>query len=272
MYTMNKLFFYIAIICIAFNSCISKKTLIAGREDMEITSLFIYDSIRLANKQIESFSARFTGSFSIDKTIESKGSIRIKRDSIIWISLSPLLIEAVRCVFTPDSVFIINRLERSYYAGTYDILEKFSGFTVNFWTLQAIFLNEFWLYPSHNDSLMTNAIAHYTPNITKDKILLEPAEKQSNLELNIPNQSYSISRDAFRVSATHIFDHQKQTAFSLSYSNFETFDSIVFPLQFTFTANKNNARLGIGMEYSRVDFNSNLSFPFSINPNFTPWE
>lgn len=45
------------------------------------------------------------------------GTIRMRRDSTVWISLSALLgMESVRAMVTQDSVFVINRMGQNYLA------------------------------------------------------------------------------------------------------------------------------------------------------------
>ena len=121
---MNKFFFVFLCVSLFFVSCRSTQTRIVNRELKQLETRDLLDSIYYQYGDYSTFSARFTATISNPKSVESKGSIRIQKDSVIWISLSPLLIEAFRCMFTPDSVYIVNRLERSYYAGNYDILQN----------------------------------------------------------------------------------------------------------------------------------------------------
>ena len=71
-------------------------------------------------------STRFSGSVLWDgKTHSIAGSMRIRSDSAIYISIAPILgIEIARAIITPDSVKLINRLESTYYSGDMKILFK----------------------------------------------------------------------------------------------------------------------------------------------------
>ena len=45
-----------------------------------------------------------------------KANIRVKKDSIIWISLkAPLGIEVLRTMISPDSIFFMNRMDKTYF-------------------------------------------------------------------------------------------------------------------------------------------------------------
>ena len=68
------------------------------------------------------FSAKFNLDLIIDKKKNSvTGQIRMKKDSCIWITLSPALgIEMARLLITTDSVKFINRINKTYFTGDYN--------------------------------------------------------------------------------------------------------------------------------------------------------
>lgn len=269
---MNKFFIVLFGISLFLFSCRSTKTRIVQRELKEMETGSLLDSIVYQYGDYSTFSARFNATISNPKSFESKGSIRIQKDSVIWISLSPLLIEAFRCMLTRDSVFIVNRLERTYYAGNYDILQNLTGFTVGFQTLQAVFLNELWVYPTHNDSLLKSNIEKYEPNYKKHEILFKKQARINQTEKKTYSQEYTISTTLLRLVQTKIEDYSKQTDIFIDYSDFRCSDSLTFPNNTSFKVKRKDAKLDISLEYSRIEFNQVLTFPFSINSNFTPWQ
>lgn len=60
--------------------------------------------------------------------LSAKFNVRILRDSVIWIQISKLGFEVGRMYVTPDSAFVINRLEHSY--GAYETLEFLEEYNV----------------------------------------------------------------------------------------------------------------------------------------------
>ncbi len=48
------------------------------------------------------------------------GTIRMRRDHVIQLSLTKFGIEGVRIIFTPDSLYVLDRLHKRYAANTYD--------------------------------------------------------------------------------------------------------------------------------------------------------
>ena len=86
----------------------------------------------------------FTGKTKItyldDKqNLNANATIRIKKDSIIWISVTPGLgIEMLRAVILQDSICVIDRMNKSYYTYDFDSLSKKLKFEVDYNTIEAI--------------------------------------------------------------------------------------------------------------------------------------
>ena len=75
-------------------------------------------------------------------------ALRMRRDSIIWVSASLAGIEGVRAVLTRDSVRVINRLEKTYFSGGYDYLSKLLNVPVSFAQMQALLLGDYLPAPT----------------------------------------------------------------------------------------------------------------------------
>ena len=70
-------------------------------------------------------------------------AIRMRRDSIIWVSAGLAGIEGVRAVLTRDSVRVLNRLDKTFFSGGYDYLSKLLSVPVSFAQMQAILLGDY---------------------------------------------------------------------------------------------------------------------------------
>lgn len=69
-------------------------------------------------------------------------NVRIKRDSIIWISISKIGLEAYRILIRPDSVFAISRFEKIYIAEKLDHFAAQYDINADYATLQGLFTGE----------------------------------------------------------------------------------------------------------------------------------
>jgi Domain of unknown function (DUF4292) len=75
-------------------------------------------------------------------------SLRMRRDSIIWVSAGLAGIEGVRAVLTHDSVRVMNRLDKTYFSGGYDYLSKLLNVPVSFAQMQALLLGDYLPAPT----------------------------------------------------------------------------------------------------------------------------
>ena len=68
-----------------------------------------------------------------------KYNIRVKKDSIIWISLkSPLGIEVLRSMILPDSVYLMNRIGKTYFIKPISHIKEVVKTDISFFQLQEI--------------------------------------------------------------------------------------------------------------------------------------
>lgn len=76
-----------------------------------------------------------------DVTESFKASVRIARDSVVWLSISPALgVEVARVLLAPDSVLFISKIpgNRFYYAGNYDALSDWADTPLRYSDVQSI--------------------------------------------------------------------------------------------------------------------------------------
>ncbi|MEJ7658770.1 MAG: DUF4292 domain-containing protein [Hymenobacter sp.] len=70
-------------------------------------------------------------------------ALRVRRDSAIWLSGSLLGFEGVRALLTPDSVRVVNRLKKEYFAGDYAYLSQLLKVPVTYRQMQDILLGDY---------------------------------------------------------------------------------------------------------------------------------
>jgi len=69
------------------------------------------------------------------------------RDSALWLNVKKLGIEAARALVTPDSVWVINRLDKTYTVRSIQSLQREYGLPGGFDALQHTLLGSAWLIP-----------------------------------------------------------------------------------------------------------------------------
>ncbi len=188
-----------------------------------------------------------------DKNISVTATIRIKKDSIIWLSLSPALgIEAIRGVITQDSIKILNRLERQYLAHDFKSLSKKFNFDINYDLVQAMLLGEMPIPYSLNDQVEKkdgNFIIH---------------QQQGNLVID-----NFIASNKMKAERVQLSENASENTLTLLYDNFQSLSSLLIPYSNQIIL---NYKEGSQMRITRIDIDhgkaeiadSSLKFPFNI--------
>lgn len=275
---MKKLIVGICVGIIILSSCAQKKPVatIKPRELKQITHKQLYDSVQQNYGNYSTFNARFSAQLVNPKPVQIKGTIRVIKDSIIWVSITPALnIEAVRCVITPDSIKYINRIEKTYYEGGYELIQKLTGVPMNYKALQSILLNEMIFYPFEQSIDSMQMFQTYQISKRKNDLVAQSytfKERRSigarRADSSSVFQSMNIQIDCFRVSEFEIIDDAKNLKVKTKYSFFSLIDSIAFPKFLTFEVKSHKKRMEFILSFEKVEFNIEQSYPFNVNTKY----
>jgi Domain of unknown function (DUF4292) len=85
---------------------------------------------KLANQRFEAdwLSAKLRITYSDDyQTRKLTANIRMRKDSVIWMNVKKISVEAARIKITPDSIYAIDRLNKEYFIKDLSFLEKEYG-------------------------------------------------------------------------------------------------------------------------------------------------
>lgn len=137
-----------------------------------------------------------------DKT-EFTASLRMRKDSAIWISVSPALgLEVARVLMTKDSIRVIDRLNGDYYSKDYHFFRTYTTLPVTFDVMQGIiegsplFMNgkEFDVSRKDSSYLLKWESATQTNSLTLNRAFLPLLQtiRDSSADLRITHQQYEI--------------------------------------------------------------------------------
>ena len=115
-----------------FVNCRSTKTIIDNEPELSVAV------VEPADFEFSTISRNFTAKPD-GFNITLNGQLRIKHDSIIWITLSKM-VEIGRAKLTQDSIFVFLKIQNRYFAASYADLYKAIGVDINYQTVQALLL------------------------------------------------------------------------------------------------------------------------------------
>jgi len=185
--------------------------------------------------------------------ISSGITVRMRKDSIIWVSVVPALgIEAARIKITKDSVLMLNRLKREYFARDFSFLKDKYKVDLSFGLLQNIILGNYQPAPDG-----------------QEKIMAESPNQHSRQELANLLIDQFINGSNAKLKKITIKDQQTQNSIAVDYSNFEPLDDTPFAHAALIVVQQ-----GVGdkvkgaiatINYNRISLNeNNLTFPYSV--------
>lgn len=186
-------------------------------------------------------------------------NIRMKKDSLIWISVTGIGFEVARGLITPDSIVLMDKFHKQYYVFSYEALSRKYDFELNFPLLQSIIVGNL-PYPQQPTDRFTKENDVYVLSQTAGRI-------------GISNQ---IATDNFKLLNLNAVEKDKDNTFSLQYSDFRNVGDILFPfisqvvLQIKAAQNQETTETKITLKHTRVELVSESpGFPFSIPSGYT---
>ena len=177
-----------------------------------------------------------------DDNLSSTVSIRMKKDSVIWVSVQPGLgIEAARVMLTQDSVYIVNRLQKKYVAADYAFLRNKLQVDVSFELLQAILLGNYQAQGAEkalNEGDMQH-VQQLRQNLTFDYYIgrlnnkLQQLNVQDNNTGNTITVKYGSFEDVGQVPFAHdlaaqVLQKGQVSDFTISHSRISVSDEVLF--------------------------------------------
>ncbi len=230
---------------------------------------FLFARLKEKELKFDWFSAKFSAEYSNKgKENSFNGQIRIRKDSLIWISLTPMLgIEAVRLMISQDSVKMINRLNDTYFTGDYEYVNRFLNTNIDFDLLQAFLLgNDLQFYENGKFRASVDHGEYKLSTGERGKLKKFVRNSQENLKIFIQN----IWLDAGSFKITHADvkeirrDNIKLESF---YTDFEPVDDQLFPRKMTYTIWADNT-IRVKADFSKLQLNVPLQFPFKIPASY----
>lgn len=250
---------------IAFTSCHSSKKMAKNDKTNELEINQLYTNICKAYGNFETVSLKFAiTSKNLKSLPQIKGKMRIKKDSVIWISIAPVGLEVMRCLITPDSIKLYSKIQKNASAASLDSLSNLWGFPV-FKTLQSLLLNEMFFYSTEPIQDTMALLSMCKVNKKNNKIIISRSlPKNLNKENDIQKeQIWNIKNEHYRITEVKVVEKvdSEKYKMKLFYDDYEIFDSIAYPTNISLKW-KLFANFDMDINYSKVKFNEDLSFPF----------
>ncbi len=252
---MNKSVLLLALVGLGAGACHRAVPAKKGTAPGVSTATTVRTGKEAAVKAVDFDSPYLTAKGKVQATIKGNQqsatiNVRVRRDSAIWLSAGLLGIEGVRALLTPDSVRVINRLDKTYFAGGYDYLTKLLNVPVSFAQAQALLLGNYQAAPAGAALTLGTApsggqrVAFPLNGVIVEQIIQAANGRVEKLTLTETGTDRSLTAD---------------------YADFQAVDGAQVPFAHSLSvdAKQGSAGTQASLKYSKVSAGrEELSFPF----------
>ena len=267
--------FYIAVFILMFSasiySCRNSKKLQSAmsKNDTTITvvvSPAVTDSVKLLNMALEKIESNYINFTTFSSRVKVKyqdskqrnydfnAFVRIQSDSVIWISvIAALGIEAFRVYITPDSVKIIDKLDKTVQYRSVNYIRELIKLPVDFYTVQDIIVGN----PLYFD---TTNILSYREN--ENSISISTSDRYFKQLLTLRKNDFAILHS--KLDDVDLV--QNRTA-DFTFEDYTPVSNRMISLDRKISVSE-KTRLEINLNLKQPEFDKQLSFPFNVPRNY----
>jgi hypothetical protein len=206
---------------------------------------------------------------SIDDKVNSfSASIRMKKDSVVWMSLSALGIEAARVIITPDSIKMLDRVNSKYFAKGFSSVNSLLKVNVDFDMLQCLLVGN---HSSNRDEkkLRSSYVDEqlYILSTLRKRQLKRAMEQKEN--------DKKITRDiwrepaGFRITKLSIEDNKTDRELVATYGSFMETERGRLAQKISIRVKSEKPAM-LEADYTKFTLDKAQETPFSIPEKYTP--
>jgi hypothetical protein len=211
-------------------------------------------------------SAKFSLTYYEDKgKTDLRGQLRMKNDSITWISFSPALgIEAARLNLTDDSIKFINRLNKKYFMGEYDLIDSLLNTTIDFSILPAMIVGND--ITSYDVNKFKASIDGGLYRITiQERRKIKKSLKNTEDDARVLVQNIWLNPEDFRIRQVELkeLNDGDNKKLDVVYKNYFPVGDQMFPEEMFISITSQKSIL-IEVKFLKVELDEEMQFPFRV--------
>ena len=187
-----------------------------------------------------------------NKEREVRASIRMRKDSVIWMNFSVIGVQGGKALINRDSITIVSTVDKEYYVFPYNELSDRFQFEINYDVVQA--------------AMLGNPII---PRSTRDDVQQESSMyllRQNKYDVDVVNY---VNAASMKIEKVEMKEEGTMNSLVINYSNFQPVSNKVFPYNGTinlfYKTVSGLLNTTIIFEYNKAEVGDReLRFPFNI--------
>ena len=205
------------------------------------------------------------------KHYKLKASIKITKDSIIWINMTHSTgISVMRMQLTKDSVKYLNKLNNTYFAGNYKKISELVKIDMSYKTIQSIITNELFLVGAHKKKEHKSFFDYHSYKDSSKFVMqnLKPKEIRKYIKKQKGKRSllqrFFINKTGFKIDSVYLEDLKTSQKLNIKYGNFKEINSKQFPRTINFEAFNDTLLAGVKIKIYKIKIPEKNKYSFKI--------
>ncbi len=224
----------------------------------------LIDSVEASHFEFDWFSGKIAGKYKDEEqSFSFKGSIKIKKDSLIWMSISPGLgLELGRVLLDKDSLHFMNRFDKTYFKSSYSDLSAKVKSPLSFSRIQDLLMGNSFSNFEEKKYYAGLVSPLFKISSVSDKQLkkMQRSRKKANQEVF----TAFINPENSKITSQQISNLKLNRTLLVTYEDFELHDAQSFAESIDFTINT----LSLNLSYSRINLAKKLKFSFKVPKSY----
>lgn len=229
---------------------------------------YLFENLRKSEVHYKWLNAKFSAVMNYnDKKWSFNGVLRVRNDSVIWVSIAPMLgIEVYRILITDDSVKLINRFNKTYIKSNFDEVNSILKAGFDFNMLESLITgNDFSYYDIDKFKAKIDNHEYRLSTVNRQKI--KRFVRNSEEYLKILLQDIWVDPETFKILKTSLNEIKENRKLNVEYSAFKAINNQIFPEKVEFGLIDKNP-IKITIKYQKITFDEPQTFPFKIPSNY----
>ena len=254
------------------SSCKSTRTTLK-RPLKEYGFNYLYSKMLENQLEFNYLNAKFSIQYQQGRKVTNlRGQLRIKKDSITWISFSPALgIEAARIMMTNDSVKFINRLNKTYFTGQYHLLAEILNTTIDYSILQSMIIgNDLTQYDVNKYKASIDGGLYRITILERKKLKKFLRKSEDNPKVLI--QNIWLDPSLFKIKRVELKElGEDNKKLVVIYDDYVEIDGKYFPKHLLINISSQKP-ITIDVDFQKIEMDNSLKFPFTISKKYKELE
>jgi len=183
-----------------------------------------------------------------------KASLRMEKDSIIWLSFSKFGFPIAKLMVTQNRVQFYEKVTKTYFDGNFDWISKSLGIDFNFQMVQNLFVGE---------PILNLKEEKYKVQIVQNVYEISPKNKEHFFDIAFWIDPYN-----FKLIKEQVQDQKNSQKLSIAYKGHTKIDKTLFIKGFEIKAVNKKIKTTIDVNYKNVIFDTDLKYPFKLPKSY----